>query len=34
MQASPFYFASPVSTIVEDCMEADGAYRDKSLAAC
>ena len=31
MQASPFFFPSPVSTIVEDCTEADGAYRDKSL---
>jgi hypothetical protein len=31
MQASPFNFPSPVSTIVEDCTEADGAYRDKSL---
>jgi hypothetical protein len=31
MQAFPFFFPSPVRTIVEDCTEADGAYRDKSL---
>jgi hypothetical protein len=31
MQTSPFFFPVPVSTVVEDCTEADGGYRDKSL---
>lgn len=28
---APFCFPAPVRTIVENCIEADGAYRDKSL---
>jgi hypothetical protein len=31
MEAFPFFFPPAVSIIVEDCTEADGAYRDKSL---
>jgi hypothetical protein len=30
-QLAPFCFPAPVRTIVENCIEADGAYRDKSL---
>jgi hypothetical protein len=30
-QLAPFSFPPPARTIVENCIEADGAYRDKSL---
>lgn len=32
-QASPFSFPDPLLTIVEDCEEEGGSYRDKSLCA-
>jgi hypothetical protein len=30
-QLAPFFFPPPARTIVENCIEAGGAYRDKSL---